>query len=129
MKTRVELENIEAMRLEAGIHDVGLQEDVRRLRAGDVVRLTARDRNRQPPGESLLVRVTSVAGGALRGRLTHAARASQLAAGTLLTFAAAHVHSVVSRGEAGRSSGTSAGRLALVVTRAVRYTFAKREIG
>jgi hypothetical protein len=133
MRARVELENIEAMRIEAGIHDIGLREDVCGLRAGDVVKLSARARNRPPPGEPLLVRVTSVAGGVLRGRLTHAASASQLAAGALLTFAPAHVHSVVSRGEAGGASGVSArrraGRLVPVVAGAIRYTFAKREIG
>ena len=56
-------ENIEAMRLEAGMSSISLREDIRKLRAGDLVKLTARVSSRPPPGESLLVRVTSVGGG------------------------------------------------------------------
>src|SRR5262245_36925121 len=132
MRARVELEDIEAMRLAAGIHDISLREDVRGLRAGDLVRLTARRGNRPPPGEALLVRVTSVTGGALRGRLTRAARASRLPADTLLTFAAAHVHSVVNMGQAGGPAAgltrRRAGSPAPATARTTRYTFAKRRI-
>jgi len=132
MRARVELEDIEAMRLAAGIHDISLREEVRGLRAGDVVKLTARVGNRPPPGEALLVRVTSVTGGSLRGRLTRAARASRLPADTLLTFAAAHVHSVVGRGEVGGPAAgptrRRAGSSAPATARTTRYTFARRRI-
>src|SRR5258708_6931518 len=41
MRHHIELENIEDMRREAGIDDVELREEIRGLRVGDSVRLTA----------------------------------------------------------------------------------------
>jgi hypothetical protein len=122
MRARVELENIEEMRLQAGIDDVGLREEVRRLRAGDFVKLTARVGARPPPGDPLLVRVTSVGGGVIRGKLAGGARLSRLKAGSLLIFTAANVHSVTSQRGAG-------GRPAPSVSTGARFHFPKRQIG
>lgn len=105
----VELENIEEMRLEAGIDDAGLREELRTLRAGDAVRLTARVASRSSPGEYLLVRVTSIKGGVFRGKLERGGRLSLLKAGALLTFTACHIHSVASR----RAAATPAPRARL----------------
>lgn len=123
MRVDVELEDIEAMRLEVGIDDISLRDDIRALRAGDLVKLTAKVANRPPPGEPLLVRVTRVGARAFHGKLTHAARLSRLAAGSAVRFTAAHVHSVVKepadapspprRWPAGRGAAASAARAAL----------------
>ncbi len=104
MPVPVELEDIEAMRREAGIDDGELRRDVRGLQVGNSVRLTARLGSRPFPGVGLLVRITSIRGGVFRGRVTRGAAAPDLArlrAGALLTFTANHIHSVAP-GRAGK---------------------------
>jgi len=100
MRQRIELENIEEMRREAGIDDVELHEAIRGLRAGDSVRLTARVGARAFPGVCLLIRITSIRGNLFRGRVDRKSSSTTLAevkAGSLLTFTVDHIHSVVSK--------------------------------
>jgi hypothetical protein len=103
MRPRVEFEDIEGLRREAGIDDGELREQVRRLRAGDSVRLTAATGGDPGPLDRLLVRIISVRAGVFHGSIVRAAgtRAARLEAGSPLTFRAAHIHSVVGNGHGG----------------------------
>ncbi len=90
-----ELENIEEMRAEGGIEDVELRNDIRRLAAGDLVQLTFRCG--ASSWETLPVRITSIKRPTFRGKLTRrpaTAGLRQLKVGSLVTFNAAHIHSV-----------------------------------
>jgi hypothetical protein len=95
MRNAVEIQDIEEMRRKEGIDDVELRKDIRRLRAGDSVNLTLLTESGL--AETLSVRITSIKGLALRGKLTrkpNAAGLSGLGAGFPLVFRAAHVHSI-----------------------------------
>jgi hypothetical protein len=112
----VEFEDIEALRLQAGIDDAELRESVRALRAGDSVSLTARVGAQAFPGDRLLVRITRRRGGVFRGELARgpASRRSPLKPGALVTFRARHIHSVpaapAAHSEGGQPAMTSKGR-------------------
>jgi hypothetical protein len=96
MSRTPEIENIEALRRLAGIQDVELHEQVRRLRVGDRVRLTLLAADR-PGAAVVLVRITSIKGGAFRGRVVGAAERVRLTGsviGSLVAFTEDHVHSV-----------------------------------
>jgi hypothetical protein len=98
MENLVEIQNIEEMRLREGIDDVELREEVRGLRAGDVVKLTFLTGT--PKCETLLVRITSRRGGAFRGELAGRPRSPQLAhlqAGSPVAFTSVHIHSIAKR--------------------------------
>jgi len=88
------LENIEAMRRREGIEDTELQEEIRGLHPGDVVRVTFLTGGSSC--ETVPVRVTAIVNGMFRGELTGRARcgAGALPAGAPLVFTAAHIHSV-----------------------------------
>jgi len=94
------LENIEEMRRLVGIEDDELRDAIRGIRVGDLVRLTFLV-GAAARGETLLVRITDVRDGAYRGKLAGTpappAGLSGLRAGSLVAFAAAHIHSVVTR--------------------------------
>jgi hypothetical protein len=97
MRNRVVIENIEELRRREGIVDVELREAIRGLRAGDFVRLTLLAGATSPAGETLLVRITSIRGGAFRGKLAGrpaSAGLAQLRAGSPVVFTAAHIHSL-----------------------------------
>lgn len=94
MPTRLELENIDALRRDAGILDLELQQAVRRLRAGDHVRLTLLRRRHGPALATLLVRLTGVRGAAFRGKLVEARPPAGLAPGTPVCFTSDHIHSL-----------------------------------
>jgi len=97
MQTPVELQDVEQMRQRVGIDDVELREQVRRLRVGDVVRLTFLAGAGK--AETLCVRITSIRRGTFSGELVAAASSPQLAGlcrGSPVTFTRAHVHSVPS---------------------------------
>jgi hypothetical protein len=101
MRSVVEIEDIEAMRRCQGIDDVELHEEVRGLRAGDLVRVTLVTYTDSLRGETLSVRITSICGGAFRGRLLGKPRLvglSKLKAGSMVCFAACHIHSIAKRG-------------------------------
>jgi hypothetical protein len=98
MSKRVEFENIEEMRRQAGIEDVELRESIRALRVGDYVRLTPLTGGHSSPGHTLLARITRIENGGFRGKL--AGRAASplrrgLRVGSAVAFTAAHIHSVV----------------------------------
>ncbi len=96
----VAIENIEEMRLRAGIDDVELRESVRRLRVGDRVRLTLLDGPGGTAGKMLWFRITRVEGSRFRGRLAGGQSPAGLRPGALLSFTAAHIHSVARVGAA-----------------------------
>jgi hypothetical protein len=91
----VEIQDVEWLRQQAGIDDVELRRQVRRLRVGDVVRLTFLAGGGK--FETIRVRITSVRRPRFSGELEAAAtspRLSGLHRGTPVTFTGAHVHSV-----------------------------------
>jgi hypothetical protein len=97
MRHRVAIENIEELRLRQGIDDVELREEIRGLRAGAFVKLTLLGRETRFPGETVVVRITSIKGSAFRGKLARdpvAAALAHLHAGSPITFTAAHIHSL-----------------------------------
>lgn len=101
MSRRVTIENIEARRCRQGIDDMELREAVRRLRAGDFVRLTLLADPEADAGETVLVRITSVRRKAFRGRLAKRpakAGLAHLRPGASLAFTADHVHSLPTAG-------------------------------
>jgi len=97
MRSVIEIENIEGLRQEAGIDDVELREGIRRLGAGDVVRLTFLASGKLSRGETLLVRITSIRGLLFRGKLVSrpaSAALADLRAGTVIVFSGANIHSL-----------------------------------
>jgi hypothetical protein len=97
MKSTIEIENIEELRRREGIDDAELREEVRRLRVGDLVRLTVRLSTKSCGGETLMVRITGINEGSFRGKLLEAPVSADLAklhVGSLVAFAADHIHSV-----------------------------------
>ena len=96
MRSPVEIENIEEMRLQEGIDDVELREAIGQLRPGDLVRLTL-SAGPASARETLTVRITSIKGRAFRGKLVNTPSTpglSKLRAGSPLTFTTAHIHSL-----------------------------------
>jgi hypothetical protein len=97
MSQRVEFENIEEMRCAAGIDDVELRDAVRNLQVGDLVKLTLRGTQGSFPGESVLIRITSIKGDVFRGKLAQtnrAARRTGVNEGMLLAFRREQIHSI-----------------------------------
>jgi hypothetical protein len=95
MQPSVVIENIQAMRRQAGIEDIELQEEILGLQIGDTVKLTFQGGSRT--FETLAVRITSIRGCTFRGKLANASRSELLArlrVGTSVTFTSAHIHSV-----------------------------------
>lgn len=95
MRDPIEIENIEAMRLREGIDDVQLREAIRRLGTGDCVNLTLL--NGAKSCETLLVRITSIKGAAIRGKLVQrpvSTGLSRLRVGFPVVFTKAHIHSL-----------------------------------
>jgi hypothetical protein len=96
----MEFENIEEMRRSAGIDDVELRDAIQNLRVGDVVKLTLRTTPESFPGESLLIRITSIKGNVFRGKLAQTKRLSRRArvsAASLLAFTREQIHSIPPR--------------------------------
>jgi hypothetical protein len=98
MGKAVAIENIEEMRLRAGIDDVELRQSIRRLRIGDRVRLTLLAGPGQTAGKTLWFRITQVEGSHFRGRLAEGQGRPGLRLGAHLSFTAAHIHSVADGG-------------------------------
>jgi hypothetical protein len=95
MEPSVVIEDIQAMRRQAGVEDRDLQDEIRGLRIGDTVKLTFQAGPRT--FETLAVRITSIRGCAFRGKLASASRSGLVASlrvGTSVTFTSAHIHSV-----------------------------------
>jgi len=96
MADSVEIQDIEGMRQKEGIDDVELREEVRRLRVGDLVKLTFVT---GPRCETLPVRITRIRGEQFRGQLVAAPSSdlSGLKAGFSVAFTRTHIHSVLKR--------------------------------
>jgi hypothetical protein len=100
MSERVQFENIEEMRRQAGIEDVELRQAIRTLRVGDYVRITPLTGGHSSPGRTVLARITRIDGDGFRGKLAGRAASSPrrgLNIGSAVAFTAAHIHSVVKR--------------------------------
>jgi hypothetical protein len=96
MRSRIVIEDIEDIRHRQGINDTELREQVRSLRVGDLVCLTLLS-GAAAAGETVPVRITRVRGTAFSGELTRRPALSGLSAlraGSLVVFAAAHIHSL-----------------------------------
>jgi hypothetical protein len=97
MDKHVEIEDIEAMRRRVGIDDVELREALRGLRIGDHVKLTFLTGKAPSAGETLLVQITRIRGGAFRGKLVERPASVGLSGVRLrseITFTTAHIHSL-----------------------------------
>jgi hypothetical protein len=98
MSRRVQFENIEELRRQAGIEDVQLREAIRVLRVGDHVRLTPVIGGHSSPNRTLLARITRIDGSEFRGKLAGPAASPPtrgLRTGSAVVFTASHIHSVV----------------------------------
>src|SRR5262249_42774510 len=108
MRNPVRIEDIEEMRRQAGIDDVELRAEVRRLEIGDVVKLTFLTSVRSCGGETQFVRVTHIRGRAFHGTLVNrpvSAGLRALRAGSPVAFTAAHIHSVAGKSGPARPRG------------------------
>ena len=97
MAFSVLLQNIEAMRQRVGIDDDDLHKEIRGLKVGDVVRLTLVAGEKSVEGETVLVKIIDISDATYRGTLTGRPTAKALEgfeAGSTLTFAAMHIHSL-----------------------------------
>jgi hypothetical protein len=98
MRRLIEIEDIDALRHRQGIDDVELREQIERLQAGDLVRLTFLLAEPALAGETLTVRVTSIHGATWRGTLTTRPAHRDLAdlrVGSRVVFTRDQIHSVV----------------------------------
>jgi hypothetical protein len=96
MHPRIEIEDIEYLRRQNGIYDVELQEKIKNLRAGSIVRLTFLGGPRA--AATLSVRITSIGPESFRGTLTQAsttAGLTELKIGGRISFTAEHIHSIL----------------------------------
>src|SRR5262245_18627263 len=116
MRGPIEIENIEERRREVGIDDAELREQIRRLAVGDCVLLTLLKPTRVFADQTLRVRITSIRGSSLRGKVVgKPARAgsSRPPPGTQLAFTTAHIHSIPEPARVALPRGTaSLGRAA-----------------
>src|SRR5436305_235020 len=100
MSKSVHIENIAAMRRQAGIEDIQLEEKISRLKLGDLVKLTfltsAKPRKGESiKGETVLVQITKIKGHALSGTLANkpvTPELSHLEIGSPVAFTAANIH-------------------------------------
>ena len=93
----VAIENIDELRRRQGIDDVELRRAIHGLQVGDYVKLTFLIGNGSFAGETLLVRITSIRGEALRGKLANTpalAGLSRLRAGSPVVFCSDQIHSI-----------------------------------
>jgi len=97
MADSVRIENIEAMRRREGIEDLELREEIRGLEVGDFVMLTLLSGTESFAGETLEVKITSINGYALRGKLVTSPVSlglAELRVGSSVSFTTAHIHSI-----------------------------------
>src|SRR5258708_1012513 len=109
MRGPLEIENIEERRREAGIDDAELREQILKLVVGDCVLLTLLNPTRLFTDQTLQVRITSVRGSSLRGKVMGKAAdgSGRPPPGTQLAFTTAHIHSIVGTGSTRPASGES----------------------
>ena len=97
MRGPLQVQDIEEMRRRAGIEDVELPQAIHVLRVGALVKITLLTGAPGAGGETLLVRIASIRGGAFRGKLTGrptSAALSGLRVGRALAFTGSHIHSL-----------------------------------
>lgn len=97
MQTTLAIEDIQERRRRQGIEDVELEDVIRNLSTGDQVLLTLSTTVEGLVGEMLLVRITSIRGRVLRGKVVKSPlRGGQphVQPGTVVTFNRTHIHSV-----------------------------------
>ena len=97
MQNSLAIENIDELRLEQGIDDVELHNEIRALQVGGFVKLTLLTGVRGSVSETLLFRITDRKGSRFRGELAAAPTVSGLSGvgiGSSFTFSEAHIHSV-----------------------------------
>src|SRR5436305_11816224 len=97
MRLPLEIENIGELRRQEGIDDVELLDEIRNLQAGDHVKLTFLTGRKAFAGETLVVRITSIAGTAFRGKLAAPPASADLTGlrpGSVIAFTRDHIHSV-----------------------------------
>lgn len=95
MRRFIDIENIEELRRRQGIDDVDLRKQIRGLGIGDCVKLTLF--TGPTSFETVLVRITSIRGQELRGKLVNkpASNAlSRLREGSPVAFTTANIHSI-----------------------------------
>jgi hypothetical protein len=95
MRNTMEIENIEDLRRQEGIEDIELQDEIRRLRAGDFIRLTLLDGVKS--FHTVVVRITSIKGSNFRGKVAKSpppATPPPVPVGSPITFTTAHIHSI-----------------------------------
>jgi hypothetical protein len=100
MRNFTEMENIEEMPRREGIDDVELEQAIRRLQVGDLVKLTLLTADKSFTGETLLVPIFDVRASAFRGRLIEkpvSPRLAKVRTGCAVSFSAAHIHSCPER--------------------------------
>lgn len=96
----LDIENIEEMRRQAGILDAELESEILALDVGDYVRVTLLSRIKPFGAETLIVEITRIRGSAYLGRLVERPAMvglAQLSAGSTVSFAQAHIHSIAKR--------------------------------
>jgi len=96
MNSTVFIENIVEMRRQAGIDDPALEDAIRGLAVGDLVRVTLRA-GQAPTGETVVVRITEIGAAGFRGTLAVRPTAKSFAdlrAGQAVDFTADHIHSI-----------------------------------
>jgi hypothetical protein len=96
MRQLIEIEDIDYLRRSNGIEDVKLQQEIERLKAGSVVKLTFLAGPRC--SETLAVRITSIRGSGFRGKLVKSSTVSglsELRPESIIVFTADHIHSIV----------------------------------
>jgi hypothetical protein len=97
VRNPVEIENIEGRRLQVGIDDVELREEIRGLHVGDSVNLTFLPGAGPFGDETLLVRITRIRGPAFRSTVATKPASvglSKLWVGSTVPFTATHIHSL-----------------------------------
>jgi hypothetical protein len=90
------IENIDAMRRQAGIDDADLKDAIGKLVIGDLVRLTLRT-DESPSCETVVLRITEIGEAGFRGVLTGRPTIKglkELGAGFALGFTSDHIHSL-----------------------------------
>jgi hypothetical protein len=92
----MEIENIGQMRLQAGIEDNELHQDIGKLKIGDFVLLTLLCGDAARASETWEVRITAIRGCVFRGKLAKpiSAGAARQRTGKLIAFRSTHIHSL-----------------------------------
>lgn len=93
MSRSIQLENIEAMRHQAGIEDEELRAAITELRIGDHVRLTVLPDRAPAAPRTVVVRITSIRGPEFRGKMTDQRDSAELSR-LQVAFTSAHIHSL-----------------------------------